>query len=74
MRRGKMGFGMPLATWFRRELKPMSFDLLGPSARVHDLLQRSTTRETLERHMAGEDRSAPGKRRRCKPPARESRP
>jgi asparagine synthase (glutamine-hydrolysing) len=34
--RRKMGFGVPLDSWFRRELKPLGDDLLlSPSARCH---------------------------------------
>jgi asparagine synthase (glutamine-hydrolysing) len=57
-RRGKMGFGMPLATWFRGPLRPLLGDLLGPTARLHGLLQRSATDGLLQRHMSGEDLSA----------------
>jgi asparagine synthase (glutamine-hydrolysing) len=53
-RRGKMGFGVPLGTWFRAELRDYVRDLLlDPSARYATYLSASYVRQLVERHQAG---------------------
>jgi asparagine synthase (glutamine-hydrolysing) len=52
--RGKMGFGMPLGTWFRGALRDYLLDHLGPSARIHEYLERRTVSGYLSQHMAGQ--------------------
>ena len=54
-RRGKMGFGVPLGTWFRGGLKDYLRDLLlDSSARYRPFLSTSYVRELIRRHQAGE--------------------
>ena len=49
--RGKMGFGVPLGAWMRKDLKSFSHDLLlGPSARIRDLLDPREVRNLLREH------------------------
>jgi asparagine synthase (glutamine-hydrolysing) len=54
-RRGKMGFGVPLGTWFRRELKDYVRDLLlDSSARYTAYLSAPYVHRLVNRHQAGE--------------------
>ena len=54
-RRGKMGFGVPLGTWFRGGLKDYVRDLLlDSSARYNTFLSAPYVRELVRRHQAGE--------------------
>lgn len=53
--RGKMGFGVPLGTWFRGPLREYLLDhLLDPSARYRTYLSSSFVRSVVDRHMAGQ--------------------
>jgi asparagine synthase (glutamine-hydrolysing) len=52
--RGKMGFGVPLGTWFRGDLRDYLHDmLLGPGARYSPYLARDYVRTLVERHLSG---------------------
>jgi asparagine synthase (glutamine-hydrolysing) len=54
-RRGKMGFGVPLGTWFRGELKEYLCDhLLDSNARYRTYLRADTVHSLVRRHLAGE--------------------
>jgi asparagine synthase (glutamine-hydrolysing) len=53
-RRGKMGFGVPLGTWFRGELKDYMGDLLlGTDARYRGMLSPAYVEHLVSRHLAG---------------------
>jgi len=58
-RRGKMGFGVPLAAWFRGGLRAHLRDvLLSPSARYRQFLSAPYVESLVNRHLAGDgDRS-----------------
>ena len=50
--RGKMGFGLPLGTWFRHQLRPYIEErILAPDARINDLVQPAVVREVFRQHM-----------------------
>ena len=50
-----MGFGVPLGTWFRTDLKDYIRDLLLlPSARYTTYLSKQYVHQLLRRHQAGE--------------------
>ncbi|MGE0039759.1 MAG: asparagine synthase (glutamine-hydrolyzing) [Vicinamibacterales bacterium] len=52
--RGKMGFGVPLGTWFRGELREMLNDLvLAPDARHRQYLSAGYVEQVVRRHQAG---------------------
>lgn len=52
--RRKVGFRVPLDTWFRDELKTMAWDLLtSPTSIVSSLMDVRTVRRLLERHQTG---------------------
>ena len=52
--RKKMGFGVPLGAWFRRELRDMTRDvLLGPRARQRGIFRASEVDTLLATHDAG---------------------
>ncbi len=54
-RRGKMGFGVPLGTWFRGDLKDYMRDLLlAPDARYRDTLSAPFVERLVSRHLSGE--------------------
>jgi len=53
-RRGKMGFGVPLGTWFRGELHDYMRDLLlAPDARYRDVLSVPFVERLIARHLDG---------------------
>jgi len=51
-RRPKMGFGVPLGTWFRGPLKGALDDLFGPSAEIRRLLQPGVIDQLRAEHDA----------------------
>jgi asparagine synthase (glutamine-hydrolysing) len=51
--RGKMGFGVPLGTWFRNDLGGYLRDHLGDGARLWHWLERARVRRLLDEHQAG---------------------
>ncbi len=53
LRRGKMGFGVPLGAWFRGDLKSYLLDRLGPTAEIHEWINRKFVERLLEQHFAG---------------------
>lgn len=54
-RRGKMGFGIPLPTWFRRQWRPVVEErLLASQARIYEWLEPGPVREMARLHFAGE--------------------
>lgn len=51
-RRTKMGFGLPLATWFRGPLRAFLCDaLLDPRSRLGDLLELGVVRRYVDEHL-----------------------
>jgi asparagine synthase (glutamine-hydrolysing) len=53
LKRGKMGFGVPLGTWFRGSLRDYLHDHLGPGARVDGYLDRAALSQLLDEHARG---------------------
>jgi asparagine synthase (glutamine-hydrolysing) len=54
-RRGKMGFGVPLGAWFRRDLRDGLQDLLlAPDARYREMLSGAYVEALVRRHLSGE--------------------
>ncbi|MBW2065840.1 MAG: asparagine synthase (glutamine-hydrolyzing) [Deltaproteobacteria bacterium] len=52
--RPKMGFGVPLDQWFRKELKDLLTDLLSPQRiRREGLFDEEVVREKVEEHLTG---------------------
>jgi asparagine synthase (glutamine-hydrolysing) len=52
--RPKMGFGVPLAKWFRGPLREMTWDLLtSPQCSVRRIVSPSFVRKLLEEHQSG---------------------
>jgi asparagine synthase (glutamine-hydrolysing) len=50
--RRKMGFGVPLAPWFRRELKDLLLDaLLGETARARGIFRQATVERLVDEHL-----------------------
>jgi asparagine synthase (glutamine-hydrolysing) len=53
-RRGKSGFGVPLAAWFRGELRPLAREvLLGEPARSRGWFRAAAVERLLDDHAAG---------------------
>src|SRR5262249_16545477 len=53
--RGKMGFGVPLGTWFRRELRDYVRDLLlDRSARYREMLSGPFVEQLVADHLSGQ--------------------
>ncbi|MEU7458712.1 asparagine synthase (glutamine-hydrolyzing) [Streptosporangium roseum] len=58
LRYPKQGFGVPLATWLRGELRELAYDLLtDDTARDRGLFRPAAVRRLLQRHMDGVDHS-----------------
>lgn len=54
LRRGKMGFGVPLRTWFKTDLHEYLSDLLlAPDARLRDYLDQEYVRQLCQTHLTG---------------------
>jgi asparagine synthase (glutamine-hydrolysing) len=54
LRRGKMGFGVPLAEWFRGPLRPMLWDhLTSPAFFDRGMVRPAFVRYLLEEHQSG---------------------
>jgi asparagine synthase (glutamine-hydrolysing) len=51
--RKKMGFAVPLGTWFRGDLKAYLHDYLGPRARVCEYVEPQVLSGLLESHQRG---------------------
>jgi asparagine synthase (glutamine-hydrolysing) len=52
--RGKMGFGLPLGTWFRGELRGYVRDLLvAPDARIGEYLRPAAVQRVFQEHVDG---------------------
>lgn len=51
LHRGKMGFGIPLGTWFRSELRDYLVQHLGPGARVYEYLDQRIVRSYVQEHL-----------------------
>jgi asparagine synthase (glutamine-hydrolysing) len=58
--RPKMGFGVPLGTWFRTHLREYMQDaLLAPGARYRELLSGPFVEGVVRRHLSGEANLGP---------------
>lgn len=54
LERRKRGFGIPIRKWFRSSLQDYARDwLLGPSARIVDVLERDAIGRLIEAHASG---------------------
>jgi asparagine synthase (glutamine-hydrolysing) len=53
LHRGKMGFGIPLGTWFRASLREYLNDHLGRGARLDEFLDRAAVDRVLDEHLSG---------------------
>ncbi len=51
--RGKMGFGVPLGTWFRGSLRSYLVDHLGPRAALGEYLDTARVQTLLDEHQSG---------------------
>jgi asparagine synthase (glutamine-hydrolysing) len=52
--RPKMGFGVPIAKWFRTSLRDRTYDaLLSPEARCHTIFRPEVIRKLVDEHMSG---------------------
>lgn len=57
--RPKMGFGVPIAKWFRTSLRDRTMDaLLGSDARCHAIFRPEAIRALVEEHMSGKGNQA----------------
>jgi asparagine synthase (glutamine-hydrolysing) len=52
-RRGKMGFGVPLSTWFRGELRDMVADRLNAKAQIFEYVDRRAAEKLMKEHLEG---------------------
>jgi asparagine synthase (glutamine-hydrolysing) len=53
MNRSKMGFGVPLGTWLRGDLKPFLMDHLAEGAALYDWVEPKVVRRLLAEHLSG---------------------
>jgi asparagine synthase (glutamine-hydrolysing) len=54
LRRRKMGFGVPVGDWMRKELRPMLEDLLlSPQSRARNYFRPGPLRQLVREHVAG---------------------
>lgn len=51
--RPKMGFGVPIDRWFRRELREMAYDTLSQRSLNRDLFREDVIRKMLDEHVRG---------------------
>lgn len=52
--RPKMGFGIPLAPWFRKELRPLTEErLLGSNVRLHQYFRPESIELLVQQHVSG---------------------
>lgn len=52
--RPKMGFGVPIAKWFKTSLRDRTYDaLLGADARCHQYFRKDAIQQLVDRHMNG---------------------
>lgn len=57
--RSKMGFGVPIAKWFKTSLRDRTYDaLLGPDAKCHSFFRREAIATLVEEHMSGQSNQA----------------
>lgn len=57
--RSKMGFGVPIAKWFKTSLRDRTYDaLLGPDAKCHSFFRREAIETLVEEHMSGRSNQA----------------
>jgi asparagine synthase (glutamine-hydrolysing) len=57
--RPKMGFGVPIAKWFRTSLRDRTYDaLLSPDSRCHAFLRPEAIRAMVDEHMQGRGNQA----------------
>jgi asparagine synthase (glutamine-hydrolysing) len=53
--RPKMGFGIPIANWFRKEFRPLVHDtMLAPDAAIHRFFRPEAIAELVTAHESGE--------------------
>jgi asparagine synthase (glutamine-hydrolysing) len=54
LKRGKHGFGVPLGTWFSRDLREYVHDgLLAPDAAIREFLNQECVRDIYDEHLSG---------------------
>jgi asparagine synthase (glutamine-hydrolysing) len=54
LRRGKQGFGVPVGRWFRRQLRPLAYEvLLDPRSADRGILDPAAVSRLLEQHATG---------------------
>ena len=54
-----MGFGVPIAKWFKTSLRDRTYDaLLGPDAKCHSFFRRDAIASLVEEHMSGQSNQA----------------
>ncbi len=57
--RSKMGFGVPIAKWFRTSLRDRTYDaLLGTDARCHAYFRTEAIERLVNEHMSGQSNQA----------------
>jgi len=53
MNRPKLGFGVPLGTWFRKDLRGMMLDAFAPTAKMYGFLEQAFVERLLREHLDG---------------------